>query len=123
ENQVFLLSSYPDGTPASASLTVHIPGEQDQHVNADSSGIATVHITAGSGSPSLHVDADDHRGARTTTDLPLETREGADQILLRVNRAVIKAGERMELKVLSTRSRGSVYIDIVRNGQTVLTRD
>jgi hypothetical protein len=123
ENQVFLLSSYPDGTPTSAALTVHIPGEHDQHVNADSSGIATVHIAAGSGSPSLRVDADDHRGAHTTANLPLETREGADQILLRVNRAVIKAGEPMVLKVLSTRARGSAYIDIVRNGQTVLTRD
>jgi uncharacterized protein YfaS (alpha-2-macroglobulin family) len=123
ENLVFLLSSYPDGTPASASLTVHIPGEHDQHVNTDSSGIATIRIAAGSGSPSLRVDADDHRGARTTANLPLETRQGADQILLRVNRAVLKAGERMELKVLSTRSRGSAYIDIVRNGQTILTRD
>ena len=123
ENQVFLLSSYPDGTPASPSLTVHIPGEHDQHVIADSSGIATIHIAAGSGSPSLRVEADDHRGARTTANLPLEMREGADQILLHVNRAVLKAGEKMELKVLSTRTRGSAYIDIVRNGQTILTRD
>ncbi len=120
ENQVFLLSSYPDGTPAAASLTVHIPGEHDQHVNADSSGVATVHIAAGS---SLRVDADDHHGARTTANLSLETREGADQILLRVNRAIVNAGERVELKVLSTRTRGSAYIDIVRNGQTILTRD
>jgi uncharacterized protein YfaS (alpha-2-macroglobulin family) len=123
ENQVFLLSSYPDGTPASASLTVHIPGEHDQHANTDSSGIATIHIAAASGSPTLRVDADDHRGARTSANLPLETRQGADQILLRVNRAVLKAGEPMELKVLSTRTRGSAYIDIVRNGQTILTRD
>ena len=123
ENQVFLLSSYPDGTPATAALTVHIPAEHDQHITTDSSGIATVHISAGSGSQSLRVDADDHRGARTTADLPLETRQGDDQILLRVNRAVIKAGEPMVLKVLSTRARGSAYIDIVRNGQTMLTRD
>ncbi len=27
------------------------------------------------------------------------------------------------MKVLSTRTRGSAYIDIVRNGQTILTRD
>jgi hypothetical protein len=120
DNQVFLLSSYPDGTPAAASLTVHIPGEHDQHVSADNSGVATVHVAAGS---SLRVDADDHHGARTTANLSLETREGADQILLRANRAIIKAGERVELKVLSTRTRGSAYIDIVRNGQTILTRD
>jgi A-macroglobulin TED domain/Alpha-2-macroglobulin family/Carboxypeptidase regulatory-like domain/MG2 domain/A-macroglobulin receptor binding domain/Alpha-2-macroglobulin bait region domain len=123
ENQVFLLSSYPDGTPAIAALTVHMAGEHDQHVTTDNNGIATIHLVPGSGSPSLRVDADDHRGARMTASVPLETRQGDDQILLRVNQAVVKAGERMELQVLSTRSRGSVYIDIVRNGQTVLTRD
>jgi hypothetical protein len=125
QNQVFLLSSYPDGTPATAALTVHIPGEHDQHVTTDSSGIAVIRLEpfSGAGRPSLRVDADDHRGARTTADLPLEMREGTDQILLRVNRAVIKAGEPMVLKVLSTRARGSAYIDIVRNGQTILTRD
>jgi hypothetical protein len=123
ENQVFLLSSYPDGTPAAALLTVHIAGEHDQHVTAGSNGIATIHIAGGSGSLPLRVDADDHRGARTTANVSLETREGADQILLRVNRAIVKAGEQVELKVLSSRTRGSAYIDIVRNGQTILTRD
>jgi len=123
ENQVFLLTSYPDGSPAAAALTVHMPGEHDQHVNADSNGIATIHFAADSGSPSLRVDADDHQGARTTANVLLETREGTDQILLRVNRAIVKAGERVELKVFSTRVRGSAYIDIVRNGQTILTRD
>jgi uncharacterized protein YfaS (alpha-2-macroglobulin family) len=123
DNQVFLLSSYPDGTPASAAITVHLPGEHDQHVAADSSGIATVHVVPGSGTASLRVEADDHRGARMTADLSLETREGADQILLRVNHSVVKAGERMEWTVLSTRTRGSAYIDVVRNGQTILTRD
>jgi len=123
ENQVFLLSSYPDGTPAAASLTVHIPSEHDQHVTAGSNGIATIHIAAGSASTSLRVDADDLRGARATANVSLQTREGADQILLRVNRAIVKTGEPMELKVLSTRTRGAAYIDIVRNGQTILTRD
>ena len=50
ENQIFLLSSYPDGTPATAALTVHIRGERDQHVTTDSSGIATIHLVPGSDS-------------------------------------------------------------------------
>jgi hypothetical protein len=38
ENQVFILTSYPDGTPASASLRVHAQGASEQQVNSDSTG-------------------------------------------------------------------------------------
>src|SRR5208282_6313012 len=50
-------------------------------------------------------------------------RGGTDQVLLRTERAVFKAGERIALKVLSTRARGTTYVDVVKNGQTILTRD
>ena len=46
-----------------------------------------------------------------------------DQILLRTDRAVFKMGDRIQLKMFSTRARGFAYLDIVKNGQTVLTRD
>jgi hypothetical protein len=55
--------------------------------------------------------------------IPFETRSGTDQILLRTDCGVVKAGERIQLKILSTRARGSAYIDVVKNGQTILTRD
>ncbi len=123
ENQVFVLSSYPDGTPASTSLVVHVAGEHDQRVSTDSSGIATIHMVPTSASPSLRIDADDHRGGRTTATVALDARNGGDQILLRPDHAVLKVGDPLRLKLLSTRSSGAAYIDIVRNGQTVLTRD
>jgi hypothetical protein len=123
ENQVFVLSSYPDGTPASAFLTVHLPGARDQQITTDSGGVAVIHFNPGGGVESLHIEADDHRGNRTSSNVPLQTRSGEDQILLRTNRAVLKAGDRIELKILSTRVSGSAYIDVVKNGQTILTRD
>src|ERR1019366_3034947 len=46
-----------------------------------------------------------------------------EQILLRTERAVYRAGERIQLKVFSTKPRGAAYVDIVKEGQTVLTRD
>ena len=55
--------------------------------------------------------------------MQLQTREGEDQILLRTERAVYRAGERIQLKVFSTKARGAAYVDIVKEGQTVLTRD
>lgn len=123
ENQVFLLTSYPDGAPASASLTVRAPGNKVQQVSTDSGGVAVIRIKPDAGSQSLQLKADDHRGSRVSVSLPLQTRDGTDQILLRTDRAIVNAGDRIQLKVLSTRVSGAAYIDIVKNGQTVLTRD
>jgi A-macroglobulin TED domain/Alpha-2-macroglobulin family/A-macroglobulin receptor binding domain/MG2 domain/Carboxypeptidase regulatory-like domain/Alpha-2-macroglobulin bait region domain len=123
DNQVFLLSSYPDGTPAKTSLTVHLPGSREQRTSTDGGGIAVIRLNPEEGLDALNVDANDHRGNRVSSRIPLETRAGTDQILLRTGRAVIKAGEPIQLKVLSTRARGSAYVDVVKNGQTILTRD
>jgi len=123
ENQVYLLSSYPDGTPANATLTVHINHQHEQQVTTDAGGVAAVRFNPGDGLDSLHVDADDHRGNRASSTVPLETRAGSDQILLRADHGLLKTGDAVHLKVLSTRARGSAYIDIVKDGQTILTRD
>ena len=123
DNQIFLLSSYPDGTPAKTSLSVHLPEGREQRASTDSGGVAVIRLNPGSGLDALNVDANDHRGNRVSSRIPLETRAGTDQILLRTDRAVIKAGERIQLKVLSTRAQGSAYVDVVKNGQTILTRD
>ena len=132
ENEVFILASYPDGSPASAALTVHtaerIPylGElapREQKLATDAAGVAVLRINPGSSLQSLRIEADDHHGNRTTSTVPLETRAGTDQILLHTNRAIFKTGDRIELKVLSTRAHGAAYVDIVKNGQTILTRD
>jgi hypothetical protein len=42
ENQVFILTSYPDGTPAQADVQVHAPGNPDQTASTDRGGIAIV---------------------------------------------------------------------------------
>jgi uncharacterized protein YfaS (alpha-2-macroglobulin family) len=132
ENEVFILASYPDGSPANASLTIHPPDrnpkagekpEQDRLLSTDASGVAVLRMNPGSGIESLRIDADDHRGNRASSIVPLQTREGSDQILLHTNRAIFKAGDRIQFKVLSTRAHGAAYVDIVKNGQTILTRD
>jgi hypothetical protein len=123
ENQVFVLTSYPDGSPASADLTVHAAGNSDQRVTSDSSGVAVVRLNAGSGSEKLNIEAGDKEGNRASTQVQLETRNGQDQILLRTERAIYHAGDRIQLKILSTLKRGTAYVDVVKEGQTVMTRD
>lgn len=123
ENQVFVLTSYPDGSPASADLTVHAAGNVDQRAASDSSGVAVVRLNAGSGSEKLSIEADDKEGNHASTQVQLEARNGQDQILLRTERAIYHAGDRIQLKILSTLKRGTAYVDVVKEGQTVMTRD
>ena len=122
ENEVFVLASYPDGTPAKADLVVRSDAAL-QRVETDEAGIATIRITGNDANSALRIDADDRKGNRTSETVTLETRAGEDQVLLRTSHAVVKPGNRMEIEVLSTRQRGAAYIDLVRDGQTILTRD
>jgi uncharacterized protein YfaS (alpha-2-macroglobulin family) len=122
ENRIFILASYPDGTPATADLTVELPGNPVQTTATDSSGVAIVQFTDRQES-TLQIKAADKEGNHTSTSIRLDTRVGDDQILLRTERAIYKVGDRMQLKVFSTRQRGAAYIDIVKDGQTILTRD
>ncbi|MBZ5549087.1 MAG: carboxypeptidase regulatory-like domain-containing protein [Acidobacteriia bacterium] len=123
ENQVFVLTSYPDGTPAKADLLIHARGNTDQRVASDDGGVAVARIKPGDGTETLEIEATDQEGNHASSNVQLQAREGEDQILLRTERAVYRAGDRIELKVFSTKTRGAAYVDIVKEGQTVLTRD
>ena len=123
DNQVFILTSYPDGTPAHASLKVHAEGNVDQRVTTDAGGVAVVSISPRDGTETLEIEGQDDEGSHALSTVQLQTRQGDDQILLRMERAVYKAGDRISLRVFSTKKRGAAYLDIVKDGQTVLTRD
>ena len=123
ENQVFILASYPDGTPASSSLKVNAKGNVEQHATTDEGGVAVVSTRPGAGTETLEIDGQDKEGNHVSTKVQLQSREGEDQILLRTERAVYKAGDRIQLRIFSTKKRGAAYLDIVKDGQTVLTRD
>src|SRR5216684_2992505 len=123
ENQVFLLTSYPDGTPARTELTIHAADNAEQRASTDDGGVAVIRIKAGVGTQSLTVEATDKEGNRVSSSVLLQMRGGQDQILLRTERAVYRAGDAIRLKVFSTVTRGTAYVDIVKEGQTILTRD
>ncbi|HEY1339666.1 MAG TPA: MG2 domain-containing protein [Bryobacteraceae bacterium] len=123
ENQVFVLTSYADGKPAIADIKVRAAGNPEQSATTDAGGVAVVRITAGAGNAALEIEAKDKAGNRAVTPVKLDARSGEDQILLRTERAVYRAGDRIQLRVFSTKSQGTAYVDAVKDGQTILTRD
>ncbi len=123
ENEVFILTSYPDGSAAKADVVVHGPGSSYQRLTTDDGGVAIARLQAGSGNLNIEIDARDKDGNQASSTMELQARQGDDQILLRPERAIYRAGDRIHLKVFSTKSRGAAYVDVVKDGQTVLTRD
>ena len=123
ENQLFILTSYADGKPAVAEVRLHAGGSGDQTATTDSGGVAIMRIKPGSNNETLRFEANDKEGNHASSSVQLQIRREEDQILLRTEHAVYHAGDRIELRVFSTRARGTAYIDVVKEGQTILTRD
>jgi hypothetical protein len=123
ENQVFLLASYPDGSPVEAILKVRTKSGEEQSVKADAGGVAVITLKKPQKDETLQVEGTDKDGEKVSAAVPLQTRTGDDQVLLRSEKAVYRAGDPMRLKVLATKKHGTVYVDVVKDGQTILTRD
>jgi len=123
ENELFILTSYADGKPAVANVWVSGPGDYHQSARTDAGGVAVVRLKIGAGDGGVQVSAGDEQGNNATVNPALGTRRGENQILLRTQRAVYRSGERIPLRVFSTVQRGTAYVDVVKDGQTVVTRD
>jgi uncharacterized protein YfaS (alpha-2-macroglobulin family) len=123
ENQIFLLAAYPDGSPARADLKIRAGRNREQVVSTDEGGVAVVELNPAAGNAALEVEGKDKDGNSVATKIPLEARGGDDQVLLRTERAVYRPGDAIHLKVRSTEARGTAYVDVVRDQQTILTRD
>ncbi len=122
ENIIFILTSYPDGRPADTEVTVWVEGRR-QDLKTGPYGLAEfLYVPPGSVEVTLTVEARDSRGARAEKTIPLGADWSPETILLRAERAAYQVGDTMRLEVLTTASGGAVYLDIVREGQTISTR-
>ena len=121
-NELFILASYPDGTPAKADIRVHTDSG-DQTATTDQSGVASVQVIGPGRTTEIRIDAKDGEGNRTSVPVSLASRGQADAILLHADKALYRTGDRMRLQVWSTKERGTAYVDVVKDGQTIATRD
>ncbi len=121
ENILYLLTAYPDGTPAECDLTVNI-NNQPYSAHTGPYGLGELRLTPDSPYAEVHLTARDRLGHTGEADLFIEGQYWGFQVLLRPERATYRVGETMNLEVLSTESSGSVFLDITREGQTLSTR-
>jgi hypothetical protein len=123
DNIVYVITSYPDGTPAQTTVRIRTKAKTELTAATGSNGIAVVHLQGSAGNDQLHCEADDHHGKRASASLRLQTRDGDDQLVLHTDYAIYHPGQTMKLDILSTRPNATAYVDIIKDGQTISTRD
>nr|MBA3534587.1 hypothetical protein [Ardenticatenales bacterium] len=123
ENIVYILTSYPDGSPAESALTVNFY-DTGEVVQAETGpyGLAEVRTTPNGPYQSFLIEARDNRGNVTGQDFYIEGSWQEETILLRPERPAYRVGETMALSLFTSQQNGTVYLDIIREGQTVSTR-
>lgn len=129
ENRIFFLSSYPDGSPAKTFITLTIKfqdskiRENIQVFNTDEAGIAEFNLKPLDINPvTVQISATTKKGDKIETTQVLPVAQQEENVILRTDRAEYKVGETMNLEILSTKGKGSFYLDVIKNRQTVLTK-
>lgn len=143
ENVVYVATSYPDGRPARAEVALELD-RAVQRAESDALGVSEFRITPSQGKLTLRASARSAAGEIASESFsfdPLPNVPWLDQyamrdrespgvmspaglggVLIRSDKAVYDVGDTADVVILSTRRSGSVYLDAVLDGQTVLTQ-
>lgn len=125
-NIFYVLTNYPDGSPAPARFSAsgpsfYYPGRTDKL------GIGQFTIVPRTGTLSLQVRAEDAQGNRGVIKQKLNYETRNESVLLRTDKAVADVGEDLTLTILTSAAkvfgpRSTVFIDAIKDQQTVLTK-
>lgn len=152
ENRIFAAAVYPDGTPAEANVKLWLGKEAKGNalatVKTSPSGLAEFKFTPKKGDlrqgnfgqqkmeflggqqiawlpeivVDLYAEARDGKGNVAKVANTVNTQPTGDNVLLRLNQAIYKAGDAMQMDIRSSAGLPTVYVDVIRGGQTLLTR-
>ncbi len=131
-NRVYIAAATPDGAPLkNASITVtaipntligadNVPGSKT--LQTDDLGLAVYEFTPGKEPLLLNVTATDEKGRKAVSVQTLKVAAAQDGLILRTDKTLAKVGDRLNLAALCSVKSGTLYVDVLRNKQTILTR-
>jgi hypothetical protein len=70
----------------------------------------------------LRLEAQDPRGNRATSDAILNSQPLGENVLLRLDKAIYQTGDRMNIDVRTSAGLPTVFVDVVRGGQIMLSK-
>lgn len=125
-NKIYIVTTYADATPASCTIRWTNPAKGNPvTLQTDAAGFGEITFESGAELPTeVSLTAKDAKGQTGKASISLQTRptSGDDSILLRSDKGLYKVADSVLLSILSTRKTGTVYVDIIKDRQTYLTR-
>lgn len=132
QNRVYVAAASPDGSPMK-EMRILVAREQGweghpppQEIKTDALGIATLEFL-----PPDKMDKplrfrftalnEKGEGQANKVQELAPGAPGQEGIILRIDRPMAKVGERLNLTALSSSKGGTLYLDVIRNRQTILT--
>ncbi len=117
ENFLYVMTAYPDGRPAVCKVFVNGTAYQ-----SDAQGVSEVRLGPSDADRQLQIQAIDSAGRRIKVAYRPDTNGPTPALLLRADKAVYQAGQTARLSILSREKQNTLFIDVIKNDQTVLTR-
>jgi uncharacterized protein YfaS (alpha-2-macroglobulin family) len=121
DNVVYVMATYPDGSPAKASLNLTYL-DQSRIITTDEAGLATFNVKPPAGGVSVNVQASTPQGDSLATSAYLPVTGGEENIILRTDKAQYHVGQLISIDILSTKGGGVAYLDIIKDRQAILTK-
>ncbi len=121
ENRIYVLVNYPDGSPCVAHLEMEIEGKK-MTGETDDYGIAEFLYVPDDANIEIAITARDEKGETAYMKKEFTLDIDRDQIIMRMARGIYKVGESVDLQFLTTKRSGRVYLDVIKDNQTVLTK-
>jgi len=127
ENRIYVVTTYADSTPAACTVTLSSPslGDKDVQVKTDAAGFGQATVTPKRGDTiDLKLAAVDAKGSRGqgTVKLTEAKQPGDDRVILRTDKSLYRVGAPVKFDIVATRKTGSIYVDVIKDRQTHLTR-
>lgn len=125
ENILYVLTSYPDGRPATTALQVQIGSGAVIEQATNEFGLAEVRYTPRAGAEGdreVAVTATDAAGLTGAAAATLPLDDSLETLLLRTDRALYQVGDTLAVEAIATGSGPAVFLDVIKGGQTLLTQ-
>ncbi len=121
ENRIYVVANYPDGSPCLGQVEMTIDGVRKTG-KTDDYGIAEFVYKPRGDVVNISAKVIDNKGeaAEVKKEFTLNTEQ--EQIIMRMKRGIYKVGDYVNIEFLTTKNSGRVYLDIIKDNQTVLTK-